>query len=80
MQNISIEQMNEKIIVMQKLNCQRLYRLQKADPIAFAKYKHFQTIDPLLWKSDEEKEKIEIVMSKYANHEKIQERKEKVAA
>jgi len=41
MQNISIESMNEKIMVMQKLNCQRLVKLQKADPEEFANYKHF---------------------------------------
>ena len=80
MQNISIQNMNEKIIVMQKLNCQRLVKLQRADPVAFADYKHFQTIDPFLWKSDEEKIEIEIVMRKYANLQKMEESESKRSA
>mgnify|MGYP001013601577 CR=1 FL=1 len=67
-------------MVMQKLNCQRLVRLQKADPIEYAKYKHFQTIDPFLWKSAEEKVEIENVMSKYTNINKKIESENKRAA
>ena len=80
MQNITATNITEKIMVMQKLNCQRLARLQRADPIEYAKYKHFQTNDPFLWKSAEEKVEIEKVMKKYANIDKKIESENKRAA
>jgi hypothetical protein len=74
-----LSKINEKIMAIQKLNCERLQRLKQADPAEFAKMNHFQTNNPLLYKSPEEKKDIQKSLRKYISFDKKEEVDRKAA-
>lgn len=49
---------------------ERLNKLREDDPQEFAKHEHLHATHPLLYKSEEEKKKIESTLRKYITLEK----------
>ena len=72
-------QINEKIMVIQMQSWERLNKLREDDPKEFAKHEHLHTTHPLLYKSEEEKKRIEATLRKYITLEKQDKKSEKEA-
>ena len=59
---------------------ERLNKLRLEDPKEFAKHEHLHTTHPLLYKTEQEKKRIEATLRKYITLEKQDKRSEKEAA
>ena len=59
---------------------ERLNKLRREDPKEFAKHEHLHTTHPLLYKTDQEKKRIEATLRKYITLEKQDKRSHTEAA